>query len=233
METVMYGAGILFIIVTFLLILLVLMRIRQFSQRYQVLDYLDGITPRVIILLDFYRDSRELRERLLKIHECFSQLEKEGGNPVVLLTTGQLKGEPMPLAVSNARTLIELGVPKERVVVYLGDRLSGTYRFSRRGKGAADTYEEVLLACEWLRQHGISTAYVVTNLSQAFHAYYIALFQRVLLHPILVSHDLFEPTRSYNIGKLFQTMFLFFDPTGRNPLFSLMRIKRRYFSNAV
>lgn len=208
-------------------------RLRQFSNRNQFLNYGRGGRPYVIVMLDFYRDSPELYARIHKTCDLYFQLKQEGLNPRVLLTTGILKGEKQSLATSNAEDLINLGIPRSRINVYLGDRLLGKHRFSRKEQGAADTYEEVLLACEWLRCHDISSAYVVTNFPQAFHAHFIAMFQKIYLNPVLVSLDLLDNKRAYSVAKLFQAILLLFDPMGRNPLSMAMRVRRRYFSNNV
>lgn len=79
-------------------------------------------------MLDHYWGSEELTLRLEMTAHYYRDLGSIIPEIKVLLTTGKLMGEAIPIAERNRDTLIALGVPKEDIRVYLG----------QSGRGAAD-----------------------------------------------------------------------------------------------
>lgn len=208
-------------LVALVLVLFVLVRISQFasahSSVYQL--YLDQATS-VIVMHDFYRGSRELQERLDQTVKLFRKLEHQGSNSVILLTSGFVKSmrRKVDLSEVNKRYFLSHGIPPLKIEVYRG----------QDGRGGNDTYGESLLACEWLATNREHSCYLVGNTLQLFQSYYICIYQGIL--PRLHVVPIMEDKSDYAVGKLVQAMFLLLDPSGRNPLNYLIRMKRRFLT---
>jgi len=180
----------------------------------------------VIVMLDYYQGSSELASRIKKTHELYRQLLMQGKNPYIVLTVGQLKGMSSTIAHLDRNQLVTIGVPSGQIFIYLG----------KNGKGAADTFEEVRLACEYIRNFSsklsLGTVHIVTNPLQAFQAFMICVREGII--PSLETVPLQGASDIYVAGKLFQCVLMFFTPRGiMNPLLAAQRCWRRYVSNAI
>lgn len=200
-------------------------RIRQFSKKLRELTKIHGdCIPHTIFLMDFYRGSEELQERLDLASVLYKELKKEDPRPIKIFNViGKLHGETRPIASSNKSDLIARGVLAEDVVVYLG----------KKERGAADTFTEVELACEWLWKEGICSAYAIGNFPQLADAMYCAVFRRILLQPITTTPELLWQYPDYLTGRFFLRLLVFLDPYGWNPFSMLMRFRRRHISNTI
>lgn len=106
-------------------------RVREFSYKLRELVEIHGnCAPHAILLMDFYRGSEELRERLNLAGDLYKKLKQVDPRPIKIINViGKLHGETRPIAFSNKDALVARGVPPEDVVVYLG----------KNENGAADT----------------------------------------------------------------------------------------------
>ncbi|MBI3334872.1 MAG: hypothetical protein HY001_00005 [Candidatus Portnoybacteria bacterium] len=204
---------------------IVVMRVRQFSRKLRELTKIHGTCiPHTIFLMDFYRGSEELRDRLDLARDFYKETKQVEPRSVKILNViGKLHGETQPIAFSNRDELVARGVPQEDIVAYLG----------KKEKGAADTFTEVELACEWLWQEGLCSAYTISNLPQLADAVYCAVFRGILLHPIITKPHFLWQRPDYLIGRFFMRLLVFFDPYGINPFSALMRFRRRHINNSL
>lgn len=204
---------------------IIIWRVKQFSKKLRELIKVHGdCVPHTIFLMDFYRGSEELQERLDLASDLYKEFKKTESRSVKILNViGKLHGETQPIASLNKADLVARGVPEEDVVIYLG----------KKEKGAADTFTEVELACEWLWQEGICSAYTIGNLPQLTDAMYCAVFRGILLHPILTAPKFLWQRPDYLIARFFMRLLVFFDPYGMNPFSALMRFRRRYINNTI
>lgn len=212
-------------VVLAIICVIVMWRVREFSWRLrEFIKNHDTCTPHTIFLMDFYRDSEELRERLDLASELYKKLKKTEPRSVKILNViGKLHGETRSIASLNKNELVARGVPEEDVIFYLG----------KKEKGAADTFTEVKLACEWLWQEQLCSAYTIGNIPQLADAMYCAVFRGILLHPISTAPEFLWQHPDYLIGRFFLRLLVFFDPYGWNPLSALIRFRRRRINNTL
>ncbi len=198
------------------------LRLRQFGRKYRyAYKRFAYETPSTILLFEHFRGTPELVHRLAETKYLYDALRKDDVHAKVLLSTGRLYGERAPIAELSKEKLVEMGVPREDIHVYLGEN----------NMGAADTYEETVLACKWLRAQGEHSAYVIANPLQAFHVYYLSIYNGIFPH--LEPVKLLEARVLYIVGKLLQAALVFFDPRGWNPLSMWMRYRRRYIKSTI
>lgn len=204
---------------------IIVWRIKQFSKKLRGLVAIHGdCIPHTIFFMDFYRGSEELQERLDLVGDLYKKLKKIDPRSIKILNViGKLHGETQPIASLNKDELVARGVPEEDVVIYLG----------KKEKGAADTFTEVELACEWLWQEGICSAYTIGNLPQLADAMYCAVFRGILLHPIATAPEFLWQRPDYLTARFFMRLLVFFDPYGMNPFSAVMRFRRRHINNTV
>lgn len=208
-----------------MLSIITIRRVKQFSKKLrELIKNHATCIPHTIFLMDFYRGSVELEKRLYLASELYNDLKKQDPRPIKILNVvGKLHGETQPIAFSNKDDLIAHGVPQEDIIVYLG----------KKEKGAADTFTEVKLACEWLWREGQCSAYTIGNLPQLADAMYCAVFHGILLHPVSTAPKFLWQYPDYLIGRFFLRLLVFFDPHGANPFSALIRFWRRRNNNTV
>ena len=170
----------------------------------------------VIAMLDYYQGSFELEARMSTVCDLY---ESEKGNAVVVLCVGQLKGSQDSFASIDKDKLIEKGISPADIFVHLG----------KREKGAADTFEEVQLACDFARKY--ECLFVVANPLQAAQAFMICIREGIV--PIIECVPLYPIHPAYVGIKLFQILLTFYSPRGKNPISFLQKFWRRHISNAV
>lgn len=224
MDFLLGGFVVLFVVLTALGIVII-WRVKQFSKKLRELVETHGdCIPHTILFMDFYRGSEELRERLNLASDLYKKLRKKDPRSVKILNgIGKLHGETRSIASLNKDDLVARGVPQEDVVIFLG----------KKERGAADTFTEVKLACEWLWKEGICSAYTIGNLPQLADAMYCAVFQGILLHPVVTAPEFLWQRPDYLIGRFFMRLLVFFDPYGINPLSVIMRFRRRHINNTL
>ncbi len=198
-------------------------RLWQFRNAYiRVVDGVRTEHTTAIVMLDYYRESPELYLRLNETVALYQKLKNViGQKPLVLLTVGKLAGNKDTISVLNKRELSMYGIVHSDLHIFLGDD----------ARGAADTYEEVALACQWLHENNFKSAYFVGNPLQLFQAYYIAIFNRI--YPRLHSVEVIEAEPFYVVGKLLQAVLVLFDPHGWNPMSVYIRWRRRHSINNI
>lgn len=202
------------------LFVVVALRLSAFSARYERLRKLYGEeTPRTIFMHDHFVGSEELKERLAVARDVYQRLRNDDREARILVDVGQLDGAWRAIAYDHDVALVKLGVATGDVHVCLG----------KTGCGAADTYEEVKLACEWLERHGEHSVFVVTSVLQAYAAFYMFISRGVW--PVLRTSEFLEYRTWYATGKLLQGFLVLVDPYGRNPLSMFIRWRRRHWKN--
>ena len=173
---------------------------------------------KIIVMLDHYRGSSELDARLDATVALYRKLAIPNTCVFVLLTTGKLAGDEMTIARRNMNTLCERGIPLSSLDA------SGGY-----SGNAADTYQEVRVACELAKEvYKVSSMHIVANPLQTYQAFGIAVFNNI--YPRLCVVPLLEESPFYVVGKFFQGVLTFFDPNGWNVLSLFTRFWRRKVS---
>ncbi len=174
----------------------------------------------IIFMPDHYPLSEEFKGRLRKTVSVYQILHNEGCSPSIVVTCGKLIGWPEPIADVDKMKLVGQGVPEANVHTSLGTR----------NRGAADTFEEVRLACDFVKKYDRFTRmHIVTNPLQGCQIFMIAVRQRVLPHLEVTPFLMERPF--YVAGKLFQILLTFYSPRGKNPISLVQRYVRRHVSS--
>ncbi|KKU51282.1 MAG: hypothetical protein A3G60_01350 [Candidatus Ryanbacteria bacterium RIFCSPLOWO2_12_FULL_47_9c] len=192
-------------------------RLLQFWRRYErVCRSFARERASVIVMHDHYRDTAELTARLDATARLYDELEWHSLDPSILLTSGRFKGASSSMSVLNKQELGARRIPHGSIDVFLGDG----------DRGAGDTYQEVALACRWLRDNGHGCAYFVGSPLQLFQVFYSAVFNGIYprLHPVESSS--IEPI--WIVARLLMGVLVFFDPRGWNPVSFWIRFRRRH-----
>lgn len=220
MVEMAYGA----IGVVSIITLVSIVRILQYRRWYilALQNHNMEFTSPIIFMLDFYQKSLELQTRIEHTAELYKKLCAAGYLPRVILTIGALKGMNEPIAFIDKNLLKTEGVPAENIHTYLGKNF----------RGAADTFEEVRLACKYAHTTNRDRCmYVVANSLQAVQAFMICLREGIF--PVLEQTPLLEESGTWTAGKLFHLVLAFFSPRGNNLLSIAQRFVRRHVSAAI
>ena len=212
------GYAVLVVIAIATVVLIRLIQFRGWYHKALVHRHLDAHGP-VIMMLEFYDGSQELEARRQKTKDLYVALSKKGKQPSIVLTAGQLHGENEKISVRSELWFLHNGISASGVCTY-GD------------PGAADTFQEVRLGCQYAHeQHRDQCVYVVANLLQATQAFMICIregiFPNVELTPML------ETSGTWAAGKLFHIILTFFSPRGHNPISWLQRRIRWHLSSKI
>lgn len=177
-----------------------------------------------IVMLDFYQGSPELQTRIERTVELYQKLHSTNCFPYVVTTVGALKGMDRTIASIDKDLLEKKGIPSENLHTYT--------RIGRNFRGAADTFEEVRLACKYAHTTARDKrVYVVANSLQGVQSFMICIREGIF--PTLVQTPLLEESGTWAAGKLFHLVLTFFSPRGNNPLSIAQRFVRRHVSAAI
>jgi ADP-ribose pyrophosphatase YjhB (NUDIX family) len=159
-----------------------------------------------IFMLDFY-DGPELDARLQKTKDLYFQLLENGQVAIVMLTVGKLHGEIEARSVQNKRQLHKNGLPEDAVQSY-------------GNPGAADTFEEARLMCQYAREQCMDQhVYVVANVLQATQVFMICIrngiFPNIELVP-LHNYPAWAAGKIFQIGVTFCSV-IFMTPWNEQP----------------
>ena len=176
----------------------------------------DHTEPRAAILLEHYQEHPEWATRIRAAKDLYETAKERCCDFRIILAVGEIKAYGRgAMAYRDKEELMEAGIPRKAVEVYLG----------KKKKGGVETLGEVRLACACVKTWGQDSAYVIANPLQMPLAIFACIWNGVWPRPVAVHLE--ETRLFYFIGKGLQLATFIFDPYGMNPLSLWIKYKRR------